>query len=76
MRWLELRLVLLSLDGSFALQRLLRVGDVDWEFAQGLVVASLGRIRWLEGLIVDHGWSRWLLLKSVGNGWVLLQDLS
>ena len=44
MRWLELGLVVVALDGDSARDGLLRVLLVDGELGKGLVVAYSGRV--------------------------------
>ena len=67
MRGLELRRLYLALDDRFASDWLLGVFLVIGEWANSLVIARLGRIRWFEGSIVLDGWSSLGLGCSVWN---------
>ena len=66
MSWLELGLVLLTLDWALSLESLFGILLVLGELGKGLVVTLLAWVRWSEWLIVFHTRSS---LCALGLGW-------
>ena len=73
MSGLELRFLILAFDGDATSDGLLGVLLVYGEWGNSLVVAKLGRVRWLEGPVVLDGRRCLRLGFPVGNRDVLLQ---